>query len=96
MDWTKIRRVSKAIAGAIVAGAAGTGTAAIAVPENVMIPWYGYIAIAVINAGIGYIGVYAAPKNKPSAAEEAAARMYPEAPAPAGEEVSARRGGGLY
>lgn len=59
-----LRRQAKAIAGAIVTGAAGTGTAAtIIIPEGVLVPWYGYLIIAGANAAIGYLGVYYAPRN---------------------------------
>lgn len=60
MDW---RSFSKAIAGAVVAGATSTGTAAVTIPDGVGMPWYGYIIVGVINAAIGFGVVYFAPKN---------------------------------
>lgn len=59
-----ISGVSKAIAGALVTGVAATGTAVIAVPESVQTPWWGYLLIGVVNAAIGYAGVYFAPANR--------------------------------
>ena len=64
--------VSKALAGALAAGLAGTGTAAVAVPEGVPMPWWGYVLVAALNAAIGFAGVYAAPANRVPAAPIAA------------------------
>lgn len=60
MDFGK---VSKAIAGGIFASAGATTTIAAVVPPEVILPWYGYVIIAVCNAALGFIGVYYAPKN---------------------------------
>lgn len=57
--------VSKAIAGAIATAAAASGTAYVVIPEGVEVPWWGYLAVPIINALIGYLIVYAAPKNVP-------------------------------
>lgn len=56
------RTISKALAGAVFAGAAGVGTA-VAIPADVVMPWYGYILVGVVNAAVGFLGVYYAPKN---------------------------------
>lgn len=60
MDFSK---VSKAIAGGLVTSMAGTGTALSVIPADVVMPWYGYVTIAVCNAFLGFVGVYYAPKN---------------------------------
>jgi hypothetical protein len=67
-----LAHVSKALAGALAAGLGGTGTAAVAVPEGVLMPWWGYVLVAVLNAAIGFAGVYAAPANRSPAAPIAA------------------------
>lgn len=59
--------ISKAIAGALAGAAGGIGTAAVIVPAGVAMPWYGYVLTAVLNAVLGFLVVYAAPKNTPSA-----------------------------
>lgn len=57
--------VSKAIAGALVGAVTSSATAvAITIPDGVSVPWYGYVLIAILNAGIGYVGVYLSPRNR--------------------------------
>ena len=63
MDLAKI---SKAIAGAFAAGAGAAGTAAIVIPATVEMPWWGYLITALANAVLGFLVVYAAPKNAPN------------------------------
>lgn len=58
-----VKKISKAIAGALVGAITGTGTAAVVIPADVATPWYGYVAVGAINALIGFIGVYFAPAN---------------------------------
>lgn len=55
--------VSKAIAGAAAAGVSGLATTFVVIPENVVMPWYGYILVGVLNAAIGFGFVYFAPRN---------------------------------
>jgi len=59
--------ISKAIAGALAGAAGGIGTAAVIVPAGISMPWYGYVITALVNAALGFLVVYAAPKNTPSA-----------------------------
>lgn len=55
--------ISKALAGTL-AGVASTAVSSyIMVPESVVMPWYGYVIIGVINAAIGFGFVYFAPRN---------------------------------
>ena len=61
-----IRAVSKAIAGAVATSAGALVTTAVVVPPNVEMPWWGYVVVGVINAGIGFGFVYLAPRNAPS------------------------------
>lgn len=63
MDLAKI---SKAIAGALAAGVGGAGTSAIIVPDGINMPWYGYLLVGVLNAALGFLVVYFAPRNAPS------------------------------
>lgn len=56
-----LQAISKSIAGALAAGVTGVGATAIMVPDNS--PWYAYIIVGVVNAGIGFATVYFAPKN---------------------------------
>lgn len=58
-----LKTISKAIAGALAAGAGGLGTSVIAVPDGVVVPWWGYVLIGVLNAALGFAVVYIAPKN---------------------------------
>ena len=58
-----LRTMSKALAGGLAAAVSGVGTAAIAIPESVAMPWYGYVVVGVINAGLGFAAVYWSPKN---------------------------------
>lgn len=62
MDLAKI---SKAIAGALAAGVGGAGTSAVIIPDGVNMPWYGYILVGLVNAVLGFVVVYFAPKNAP-------------------------------
>jgi hypothetical protein len=52
----------KAIAGATAAGLGSAGAAFVVVPPEVVMPWYGYVAVGVINAALTYLAVYW-PKN---------------------------------
>lgn len=61
----EIAKISKAIAGALAGGIGGIGTAAIVVPAGVAMPWWGYVLTAVLNAALGFVLVYGAPKNAP-------------------------------
>lgn len=56
--------VSKALAGGLAAALAGTGGAAIAVPDAVAMPWWGYLAVGLANALMGFLAVYLAPANR--------------------------------
>ncbi len=56
--------VSKALAGALAAALAGTGTAAVTIPDGVAVPWWGYLLVGLANAAIGFAGVYLAPANR--------------------------------
>ena len=60
---TNLRTMSKALAGGLAAAVSGVGTAVIAIPDSVAMPWYGYVVVAVINAGLGFAAVYWSPKN---------------------------------
>ncbi len=60
-----LRSISKAIAGAAVTGVTSLGTF-IVIPPEVAMPWYGYVAVGLINAVIGFAVVYLAPRNKAS------------------------------
>lgn len=62
MDFS---RIAKAVAGGIVAAAGGVGTASIVIPADVGMPWFGYVLVGVLNAALGFAGVYLAPANKP-------------------------------
>lgn len=55
--------ISKAIAGASAAAVGGITTSFIVIPESVIMPWYGYVAVGVLNAAIGFAIVYFAPRN---------------------------------
>lgn len=57
-----LRSISKAIAGG-AAGVATSGLVFVTIPPEVAMPWYGYIAVAVLNAAIGFAAVYLAPRN---------------------------------
>lgn len=59
-------KISKAIAGALAAGIGGAGTSAIIVPDGINMPWYGYVIVGALNAVLGFVVVYFAPKNSPS------------------------------
>lgn len=59
-----IRKVSKAIAGAVAAGATAPGVMAISIPQGVEAPWWGYVLAGVVSALISYAGVWFAPANK--------------------------------
>lgn len=61
-----LRSISKAIAGAAVTGMASLGTSFIVIPPDVSMPWYGYVAVGVINAALGFAIVYFAPRNVPN------------------------------
>lgn len=58
--------ISKAIAGGVAGAITGVGTAFVVIPATVVMPWYGYVLVGVINAGLGFATVYFAPKNTPS------------------------------
>ena len=60
------RRISKAIAGSLGAAVAGTGSVAVAIPADIVMPWYGYVIVGLVNAGIAGLAVYWAPANTPS------------------------------
>ena len=53
----------KAIAGATMAGAAGTAGSVIIVPPDVAMPWWGHVIVGVLNAALVYGAVYLSPKN---------------------------------
>jgi len=55
--------VSKAIAGAVAGGVTGMGTL-IVIPPEVSMPWWGYLAVSIANAILGYGLVYFAPRNR--------------------------------
>lgn len=57
------KRVKKAIAGAVVAGASAPGAMIVTIPPEANAPWWGYILAGIVSAAIGYLGVYIAPKN---------------------------------
>lgn len=54
--------VSKALAGALAASLAGA--TAIAVPDAVAMPWWGYLVVGLANAALGFVTVYVAPANR--------------------------------
>lgn len=56
--------ISKGIAGAVAAGAGGLATSFIVIPDNVVMPWWGYFLVGIGNAGLGFAFVYLAPRNK--------------------------------
>jgi len=58
-----LRTISKAVAGGLATAVGGVGTAVIAVPESVAMPWYGYVVVGVINAALGFAVVYWSPRN---------------------------------
>lgn len=62
----ELRKVSKAIAGAVASGATGGISPLIIIPENVDTPWWGYVIAAALSAVIGFGVTYFAPKNAPS------------------------------
>lgn len=55
--------VSKAIAGAAAGGVLTLGTL-VTVPADVQMPWYGYVAVGIVNAVIAFGTVYFAPRNR--------------------------------
>lgn len=55
--------ISKAIAGASAGAIGSLATSYIVIPETVVMPWYGYVAVGVLNAAIGFAIVYFAPRN---------------------------------
>lgn len=59
-----LRTITKAIAGATAGAMGGVGTALITVPPDVVMPFWGYILVGVLNAAIGFAGVYFAPANR--------------------------------
>ena len=61
-----LRTVSKAIAGAVATSVGAVGTTVVAVPDGIEMPWWGYVLVGLINAGIGFLVVYLAPRNAPS------------------------------
>lgn len=60
-----LAKVSKAIFGALAAAGGAAGTAAIVIPPTVEMPWWGYVITALANAVLGFVVVYAAPRNAP-------------------------------
>lgn len=58
-----IGHISKAIAGAAAGAVGGVGTTFVVVPEGTSMPWWGYIAVGLANAAIGFAVVYRAPRN---------------------------------
>lgn len=58
----KIGKIAKAITGAIAGGAVGVG-ATVVVPSTVDMPWYGYVAVGLINAAITGLAVYLVPNK---------------------------------
>lgn len=56
-------RISKAIAGAVIGGAAAGTTTMVTVPDTAGMPWWGHIIVGVANAAIVFAGVYVAPRN---------------------------------
>tara|TARA_R110002020_G_scaffold266483_32_gene481465 strand:- start:10325 stop:10534 length:210 start_codon:yes stop_codon:yes gene_type:complete len=62
-----IRKVSKAVAGAVAAGATAPGVMAVSIPHGVEAPWWGYVLAGVVSAVISYAGVWLAPANRPTA-----------------------------
>lgn len=62
-----IRGISKALAGSLATTIAGTGSAYVALPPGVDVPWWGYLLVGVVNAAIGFGVVYFAPANLPAA-----------------------------
>jgi|SRR5690606_34281936 len=59
-----IRGIAKAIAGAVAGGVTAPGLMLVAFPDDVSVPWWGYLLAAVINAGITALTVYWAPRNR--------------------------------
>lgn len=55
--------VSKAIAGAAAGGLTSLATSFVVIPDSVVMPWYGYVLVGLINAAIGFGFVYFAPRN---------------------------------
>lgn len=74
LDITKLQRVSKAVAGAVVAGSAGgIISPMVIIPPDVSAPWWAYLIAAAMSAAIGFAGVYVSPRNdKPAASKPAA------------------------
>jgi phosphate/sulfate permease len=59
-----ITSVSKAVAGAAGAAATSLATVYVSVPPDIVMPWYAYPAIGLLNAAIGFAFVYFAPRNQ--------------------------------
>ena len=54
--------ISKAIAAGVGGAVAGTGTGAVVLPDGS--PWYAYVLMAVVTAGLPALITYLAPKNR--------------------------------
>src|SRR5690606_14255779 len=59
-----MQRIAKAIAGAVAGGVTAPGLMLVAFPDEVSVPWWGYLLAALLNAGITALTVYWAPRNR--------------------------------
>lgn len=58
-----LSQITKAIAGASAGALGSIGTAVVVVPPEVVMPFWGYIIVGVLNAAIGFAAVYFSPQN---------------------------------
>lgn len=56
--------ISKAVAGSLAGAIGSVGTTYVVVPDGVAMPWWGYVAVGAINAALGFLVVYQAPRNR--------------------------------
>lgn len=59
-----MQKVVKAVAGAVASSSGALATAYVTIPAEVQMPWWGYILVGVVNAGLGFGVVYFAPRNQ--------------------------------
>lgn len=59
----KWRVYTKAIAAATAAALGSAGSFAIVVPDSVLMPWWGYVIVGVLNGAVAGLVTALAPKN---------------------------------